>query len=148
MSVSQLDLVVGMVETPDIILYDPDNKSQKLVRGRSEKKVELTKNSVAPVMKDTKSSGSGGGGKSGGGSNLKKSASVKTKKNAAGYFTNIFIHTRDRFNYNSHLNHNKLSKIHIISVLAPGAKALMLLQRKPMPMLPRMLIWKQLSWHS
>ena len=74
-----------MVETPDIILYDPDNKSQKLVRGRSEKKVEI-KNSTAPVMKDTKSSGSGGGGKSGGGSNLKKSASVKTKKNAAGYF--------------------------------------------------------------
>ena len=74
-----------MVETPDIILYDPDNKSQKLVRGRSEKKVELAKNITAPVMKDTKSSGSGGGGKSGGGSNLKKSASVKTKKNAAGY---------------------------------------------------------------
>ena len=80
-SVFQLDLVVGMVETPDIILYDPDNKSQKLVRGRSEKKVELTKHSVAPVMKDTKSSG--GGGKSGG-SQLKKSSSVKTKKNASG----------------------------------------------------------------
>ena len=83
-----------MVETPDIILYDPDNKSQKLVRGRSEKKVELTRNSTAPVMKDTKSSGSGGGGKSGGGSNLKKSASVKTKKNAAGYIKYIFIDTK------------------------------------------------------
>ena len=81
MSVSQLDLVVGMVETPDIILYDPDNKSQKLVRGRSEKKVEITKHNTAPVMKDTKSSG--GGGKSGG-SQLKKSSSVKTKKNTSG----------------------------------------------------------------
>ena len=76
-----MDLAVGMVETPDIILYDPDNKSQKLVRGRSEKKVEITKHSTAPVMKDTKSTG--GGGKSGG-SQLKKSSSVKTKKNASG----------------------------------------------------------------
>ena len=76
-----MDRVVGMVETPDIILYDPDNKSQKLVRGRSEKKVEITKHSTAPVMKDTKSSGCGG---KSGGSQLKKSSSVKTKKNASG----------------------------------------------------------------
>ena len=65
-----------MPDTPDIILYDPDNKSQKLVRGRT----ESTK-SVEKVMKETKSSG--GGGKSGG-SQLKKSSSVKTKKNAPG----------------------------------------------------------------
>ena len=70
--------MVGMLATPDIILYDPDNKSQKLVRGRKESIISAEK-----VMKDAKSSG--GGGKSGtGGSQLKKSSSVKTKKNAPG----------------------------------------------------------------
>ena len=69
-----------MPDIPAIILHDPNNVSQKLVRGRTEPKPS------APVMKETKSSGSGGGG--GGGGKPKghqKSNSVKHKKNPSGY---------------------------------------------------------------
>ena len=75
-----------MPDIPAIILHDPNNVSQKLVRGRTEHKPSV------PVMKDTKSSGSGGGGGGGGGKHPKpgghqKSNSVKHKKNPAGYST-------------------------------------------------------------
>jgi hypothetical protein len=69
-----------MTAIPDIILHDPNNVSQKLVRGRREHKPSV------PVMKDTKTSGSGGGG--GGGKKPgghQKSNSVKHKNKNSGY---------------------------------------------------------------
>ena len=63
-----------MPETPDIILHDPDNVKQKLVRGKSEAK--------PPPPKETKGSGAGGGGGKSGTSQNKKGAAAKNKKNS------------------------------------------------------------------
>ena len=73
-----------MPEIPDIILHDPNNVSQKLVRGRKTLKIEKEPEyKSAFIMKDTKSTGGGGG--KGGGNQPKKSVSVKGKNKAPGY---------------------------------------------------------------
>ena len=70
-------VLVGMPDTPDIVLHDPNNVSQKLVRGKT------TEHKTSGTMKETKSSGSGGGGggSKGGGNQPKKGGSMKAKKN-------------------------------------------------------------------
>ena len=86
-----------MPDTPDIVLHDPNNVSQKLVRGKTERrksvenppsKTNSRRNSLvhSKTMKEGKGGGGGGGGGQkagsggGGGNQGKKSASVKAKK--------------------------------------------------------------------
>ena len=84
----------NMPDTPDIVLHDPNNVSQKLVRGKTERrksvenpkpKTNARRNSLvhSNTMKEGKGGGGGGqkaGSGGGGGNQSKKSASVKAKK--------------------------------------------------------------------
>ena len=80
-----------MPDTPSVVLLDPNNVSQKLVRGKTEKKHER-RNSLrhGKTTNDSKS-GDGGDGSSkghkagsggGGGHQSKKGGSLKDKKKA------------------------------------------------------------------
>ena len=71
--------LMGKPDIPDVILHDPNNVKQKLVRGR---KKSIIEDKPAPVMTNTKNAGGGGGGGKGGGN--KKANAANTKKNSKG----------------------------------------------------------------
>ena len=83
--------LMGKPDIPDVILHDPNNVKQKLVRGRKKSIIEVKspprgrKKSIIedkPVMTNTKNAGGGGGGGKGGGN--KKANAANTKKNSKG----------------------------------------------------------------
>ena len=85
--------LMGKPDIPDVILHDPNNVKQKLVRGRKKSIIEVKspprsrKKSIiedkpAPVMTNTKNPGGGGGGGKGGGN--KKANAANNKKNSKG----------------------------------------------------------------
>ena len=83
--------LMGKPDIPDVILHDPNNVKQKLVRGRKKSIIEVKspprgrKKSIIEdklVMTNTKNAGGGGGGGKGGGN--KKANAANTKKNSKG----------------------------------------------------------------